>query len=35
MYEKGNKVIVKITNITPHDDAFCELKGATGLIYIS
>lgn len=34
MYEKGSKVIAKITNITPFG-AFCELKNAAGLIHIS
>ncbi|QIA67741.1 S1 RNA-binding domain-containing protein [Spiroplasma citri] len=34
MYEKGNKVIVKITNITPYG-AFCRAEKADGLIHIS
>ncbi len=34
MYEKGNKVIVKITNITPYG-AFCRTEKADGLIHIS
>ncbi|UNF62668.1 S1 RNA-binding domain-containing protein [Spiroplasma poulsonii] len=34
MYEKGNKVIVKITNITPYG-AFCRAERADGLIHIS
>ncbi|WP_425380267.1 S1 RNA-binding domain-containing protein [Spiroplasma endosymbiont of Stenodema calcarata] len=34
MYDKGTKIIVKITNITPFG-AFCELKDAAGLIHIS
>ncbi|AKM52748.1 S1 RNA-binding domain-containing protein [Spiroplasma mirum] len=34
MYEKGNKVIVKITNITPYG-AFCRTERVDGLIHIS
>lgn len=34
MYEKGNKVIVKITNITPYG-AFCIAEKVDGLIHIS
>ncbi|WP_338992444.1 S1 RNA-binding domain-containing protein [Spiroplasma endosymbiont of Seladonia tumulorum] len=34
MYKKGNKVNVKITNITPYG-AFCRAEKAGGLIHIS
>ncbi|MFW4371314.1 MAG: S1 RNA-binding domain-containing protein [Spiroplasma sp. hy2] len=34
MYEKNNKIIVKITNITPYG-AFCKAEKAHGLIHIS
>ncbi|MFU0252372.1 S1 RNA-binding domain-containing protein [Spiroplasma sp. Moj] len=34
MYVKGNKVLAKVTNITPFG-AFCELKNSVGLIHIS
>ncbi|RUO86002.1 S1 RNA-binding domain-containing protein [Spiroplasma endosymbiont of Megaselia nigra] len=34
MYKKGNKVNVKITNITPYG-AFCRAEKADGLIHIS
>ncbi|ALA98163.1 hypothetical protein SKUN_001290 [Spiroplasma kunkelii CR2-3x] len=34
MYEKGNKINVKITNITPYG-AFCRAEIADGLIHIS
>ncbi|WP_419334712.1 S1 RNA-binding domain-containing protein [Spiroplasma endosymbiont of Sarcophaga variegata] len=34
MYEKGNKINVKITNITPYG-AFCRAEKADGLIHIS
>ncbi|WP_338989820.1 S1 RNA-binding domain-containing protein [Spiroplasma endosymbiont of Seladonia tumulorum] len=34
MYDKNNKIIVKITNITPYG-AFCRAERADGLIHIS
>ncbi|MFW4371263.1 MAG: S1 RNA-binding domain-containing protein [Spiroplasma sp. hy2] len=34
MYEKNNKIIVKITNIIPYG-AFCRAERADGLIHIS
>lgn len=34
MYEKGNKINIKITNITPYG-AFCRAEKADGLIHIS
>ncbi|AGM24763.1 hypothetical protein SSYRP_v1c01980 [Spiroplasma syrphidicola EA-1] len=34
MYDKGQMVTAKITNITPFG-AFCELQNASGLIHIS
>ncbi|WP_424527040.1 S1 RNA-binding domain-containing protein [Spiroplasma endosymbiont of Glossina fuscipes fuscipes] len=34
MYEKGKKINVKITNITPYG-AFCRAERADGLIHIS